>query len=405
MQSGKWFCLPVAAFVNTSDGRIEGLKTAVLWSRVGPYHLARLKGARECGVDVTGIEVASDDGVYEWEPAPGVSECVVTIFQGRGYDDVAAREIRAGVARTLDALGCKVVAVNGWSVPEARAAIAWRRAVAGRRAVLMSETKRDDGRRFWWTEWLKRRTVLRCDTALVGGWAQSAYLCELGMDSRRVFTGYDAVDNAYFADGAAAARSAAVHRRRDHELPECFFLACTRFLPRKNVDGLLRAYQQYRSHCEGIPWGLIVLGSGEEEPGLRQLERDLGLEGVQWPGFIQYDTLPTYYGLASAFIHPAKQEAWGLVVNEAAASGLPLLISRTVGARYELVEDKENGFLFDPDDNEDMAQKMLTFSGMDEAARQRMGVRSEEIVAAWSPRNFGEQLLRAAELAVSLPDR
>jgi len=269
----------------------------------------------------------------------------------------------------------------------------------------MSETKRDDGKRYWWSEWLKRRIVSRCDSALVGGRKQVEYLCELGMDRRRVFTGYDAVDNGHFADGAAAARDAAAHLRRTHGLPECYFLACTRFLARKNVDGLLRAYHWYRSLCDGAPWGLIVLGSGEEESRLRRLEGDLGIEGVHWPGFVQYDELPVYYGLASGFVHPAKQEAWGLVVNEAAASGLPLLVSQTVGARYELVEDGSNGFLFDPNDVDEMAQVMLELSGMDVQSRRRMGQRSESIVAAWSPRKFGEQLLRAAEVATSLPDR
>ena len=91
----------------------------------------------------------------------------------------------------------------------------------------------------------------------------------------------------------------------------------------------------------------MVLGSGVEETYLRRLAVEIRLKGVVWPGFVQYDMLPVYYGLASAFVHPAKSEPWGLVVNEAAASGLPLLVSRTVGAQYELVEDGRNGYLLD----------------------------------------------------------
>lgn len=351
-----------------------------------------------------GLQVTGDDAVYDWEPIVSGREGVTTVFAEQRYEQLASRAVRKDVIQALDDSGCDVVAVNGWSAPEARAAIAWRRIDPGRRVVLMSETKRDDGRRYWWTEWVKRRIVARCDTALVGGRKQVEYLCELGMERERVFTGYDAVDNDYFAAGAAAARNAVERLRRTHGLPECYFLACTRFLPRKNVDGLLRAYQRYRFLCGGVPWSLVVLGSGEEELRLRQLERDLGLDGVQWQGFIQYHELPVYYGLASAFIHPAKQEAWGLVVNEAAASGLPLLVSKTVGARYELVEGGGNGFLFDPHDVDDMARAMLKLAGLDKAARRKMGRRSEASVADWSPGNFGEQLRRAAELALSLPD-
>lgn len=393
-----------ACFVNVCNCRADGLKIAVLWSRWSPYHLARLKGARESGADVVGFEVASDDGVYEWEKVALSRDDVITVFPVRKYEEIAASEIRVGVNRALDASGCDVVAVNGWSMPEARAGIAWRRAARGRRAIVMSETKRDDGRRYWWKEWLKRRIVSRCDAALVGGRAQVEYLCTLGLERECVFTGYDAVDNAYFATGAGTARRDDAKLRRQHGLPQRYFLVCTRFLPRKNVDGLLRAYQRYRHECDAAPWDLVILGSGEEAARLQQLERDMDLDGVHWPGFVQYDELPIYYGLASAFVHPAKSEAWGLVVNEAAASELPLLVSWTVGARYELVYNGVNGYLFDPFDVEDIAQAMLKLSGLDEQARRRMGARSEAIVADWSPRNFGTQLMRAAELALSLPD-
>lgn len=352
-----------------------------------------------------GLEVAAEDKVYEWDRIARDPDDLATIFPNRKYEEITVSEMRAGVVRALDESGCNIVALNGWSVREARAALGWRRAARGRRAVLMSETKRDDGPRYWWKEWVKRRFVARCDTALVGGRVQADYLGQLGLDRDRIFTGYDAVDNAYFEAGAEVARRSAEELRRRYRLPDRYFLVCTRFLPRKNVDGLLQSYQRYRRGCEGQPWGLVILGSGAEADRLRQLERRLAIDQVLWAGFVQYQALPLFYGLASAFIHPAKSEPWGLVVNEAAASGLPLLVSRTVGARYELVEQGANGYLFDPFEVEDMAQAMTRLSRLDELARQRMGQRSAEIVAEWSPRNFGEQLMRAAEVAVTLPDR
>ena len=88
------------------------------------------------------------------------------------------------------------------------------------------------------------------------------------------------------------------------------------------------------------------------------LRQDI-LLGVIWAGFLQYQQLPRYYGLANAFIHPPKSEPWGLVVNEAAASSLPLLVSNTVGAGYELVRDGFNGFLFDPNSATDISEALL----------------------------------------------
>jgi glycosyltransferase involved in cell wall biosynthesis len=294
----------------------------------------------------------------------------------------------------LDRIGADVVAVNGWGMPEARSAIAWRRRRPGATAVLMSETKEDDGARMWWKEIAKGWLVRSCDAALVGGRLQGEYLQRLGFPADRVFKGYDVVDNEYFARAAAEARADASALRARLGLPERYFFACTRFLPRKNIAALLKAYAAYR-HGRPDPWGLVVAGSGEEEVALRRLASELALDDVCWPGFLQYGELPAHFAIAGAFVHPALSETWGLVVNEAAACGLPLLVSRTVGARYELVREGENGYLFDPASIVDMTSALRGISELPEEARAAMGRRSAAIVQEWGPRRFGEGLFSA----------
>ena len=52
---------------------------------------------------------------------------------------------------------------------------------------------------------------------------------------------------------------------------------------------------------------------------------------IHCPGFLQSEELVRYYAFASAFVHASISEPWGLVVNEAAACGLPLLVSDRAG--------------------------------------------------------------------------
>jgi 1,2-diacylglycerol 3-alpha-glucosyltransferase len=385
------------------------MKLAVIWMRFGAYHLARLRGLAACAVEagheVIGLEVASQDH-YAWEVIAGAEGFARrTLFGDRPYQALSAREIRAAVRAALGELKPDAVAVNGWSVPEARAAISWCRQ-RGVPAVLMSETKADDGAggRRWWKELLKSTLVRRCDAALVGGRQQAEYLAALGFPRERILLGYDAVDNAHFAEGAARARAEAARWRAEFGLPERYFFACTRFLPRKNIDGLLRAYAAYRSSCLGAgagpPWGLVIAGSGDEEIPLRALASELKLQGVHWAGFVQYDQLPRYFGLSEAFVHPAKAEPWGLVVNEAAASSLPLLIGRSIGAGYELVREGENGWRFDADRDEDITRTLLAVTALSDEQRAAFGARSREIVADWGPRRFGEGMLAAVKQAI-----
>ena len=70
--------------------------------------------------------------------------------------------------------------------------------------------------------------------------------------------------------------------------------------------------------------------------------------GVKIADWIQYEKLPIYYGLAKTFILPSTSEPWGLMVNEAMASGLPILISRQCGYITELCWRGINGYDFDP---------------------------------------------------------
>lgn len=181
-------------------------------------------------------------------------------------------------------------------------------------------------------------------------------------------------------------------------LPANYFFACTRFIARKNVDGLLRGYAIYRQAAGATAWGLVIAGSGEEKAAYDTLARELALEGVLWPGFVQYDDLPTYYGLASAFVHPAHAEAWGLVVNEALACGLPVIVSRSVGACGELVDHGGNGFLFDPTSPADLAARLAAVASLETGSRQAMQAAAVATAANWTPQRFATGLLAAAAL-------
>jgi glycosyltransferase involved in cell wall biosynthesis len=372
-------------------------RIAVMWARFGPYHFARLSAAAKQGkgsAEIVGIEVAENDADYDWAVVDAATNFKRhTLFPRRSYNALSARAISSSVMVALDDIKPDVLAVNGWSVPEAQGALAWC-ARRNRRAVVMSETKEDDSERLWWKEAIKRRRLSKFSAALVGGIKQKEYLLKLGMPKHRIFIGYDVVDNAHFEEGAERARKQASEIRNQLGLPQNYFFVCTRFLSRKNVDGLLFAYAAYRARYRA-PWGLVIAGSGVELTRLREIERSLGLEGVIWLGFLQYDQLPLYYGLAAAFIHPAKSEPWGLVLNEAAASRLPLIVSDRVGAGYELLKQGENGFLFDPYDLNSICQSLHRITECSEASRAKMGYRSSVIAKDWGPDFFGRGLLAA----------
>jgi len=120
--------------------------------------------------------------------------------------------------------------------------------------------------------------------------------------------------------------------------------------------------------------------------------------------FLQYQKLPTVYAHASCFmITSAKNEQWGLVVNEAMACGLPVLASSQCGCASSLLRDGENGFLLDPADEPGMARTMARFSSLSEQSQAGMGRRSEEIISDWSLERFAKSFVGAVDIASARP--
>jgi 1,2-diacylglycerol 3-alpha-glucosyltransferase len=378
---------------------LDPLRIAALFDMLGPYHVARIDAlARHA--DVLGLEVASRSGVYEWDR---VEEPVrferQTLFDVADSRQIPYPEIAQAVVPALTHFRPDVVLIPGWASRGALAALGW--CLARKTpAVAMSETTASDHVRASWKERLKRQ-ILGCFRAgLVGGEPQRAYLASLGMDEKTISLGYNAVDNAHFCEGAARARADATLRTR-LGTPEHFFLASARFIPIKNLIRLLEAFARFRQMRPETRTGLVLLGDGEQRRELEALRSRLNLKDFAvFPGFRQYNELPGYYGLAAAFIHISRIEPWGLVVNEAMAAGLPVVVSRQCGCADTLVRDGENGFVVPYDSIEVIAERLAQLD-IDDALRARMGARSQEIVAAWSPERFVQGACEAAAIALA----
>jgi glycosyltransferase involved in cell wall biosynthesis len=238
-------------------------------------------------------------------------------------------------------------------------------------------------------------------------------MVQLGMAPERISLGYDAVDNFYFANQAEGVRNHKLEIRTKHNLPENYFLASARFIEKKNLLRLLESYARYRELAGesqnlmriATIRDLVLLGDGPLRPELCRLISSLRLQHcVRLPGFIQYGELPVYYGLADAFIHASTTEQWGLVVNEAMASSLPVLVSSRCGCASDLVQEGRNGFTFDPYNGEQMAELMLRISASD-FPLSTLGSESQRIIASWGPARFASGVEAASNMAIRLGSR
>jgi 1,2-diacylglycerol 3-alpha-glucosyltransferase len=376
---------------------------AVVFHHIGPYHHARLNATAD-RLSVTGIEW-SGKGYDAWGTAAMPARYhKVSLFPEATNHSPGRAELRHALWSALEQTNPDVVAVNGWnnfgSVIAANCCL--RRRIP---MIVTSESSRQDEPRTWWKEAIKRRIVGLYSAALVGGQRHVEYLVELGMPRERVFTGYDVVDNDYFGRRTAEIRNAKFELRNKHGLPENYFLASARFIEKKNLPKLVGAYAEYRRQSgENAMWDLMLLGDGPLRETLNTQLSTLNLnEHVHLPGFKQYDELPVYYALANAFVHASTTEQWGLVVNEAIASGLPVIVSNRCGCAPELVNG--NGFTFDPTNEHELTARLLEMASLSDEERKHLGDNSFRIAANFAPERFGEGLERAASVAMGVPQK
>jgi len=370
------------------------ITTVIIFINYGPYHLARAKAlGEERGLTPVFIQLAKSIGSHPWRPTESYPEVSLKTLSELPFERSRYLELSRSLWKALDEINPAVVVTTSFRPFIMLSAARWAR-YNGKRAVFFYETTRWDRSRLRITEALKRWTIGRYyDAAFVGGKVHREYLAELGMSECRIWEPYDVVDNDHFANTAAAVRADLESWRARLRLPERYFLYVGRYAPEKNLVRLLEAYGLYRKRQPGS-WSLVLVGDGPERDRLQDFVASNRIEDVFLERFAQIEDLPAYYALAGCFVLASTVDPWGLVVNEAMASGLPVLVSKLCGSGFDLVEEGGNGFRFDPYDIRSMAELFVRMSSLDEDTRQRMGQLSRKIISRFTPRIWAENLAR-----------
>ena len=287
----------------------------------------------------------------------------------------------------------EVIICGGYNYAASWEALLWSRR---HRAdfVLWSESNGQDARAGRpWVESLKAYFLRHCDRFVVPGKAAFAYLKSLGSSDASILIAPNAVDNALFASKAEAARLQATEIREKLKLPPRFILFVGRLVPEKGVFDLLDAYAKLESGVRSNV-GLVFAGDGisREELVHRAKEIDSGV--VCFPGFVQRENLPALYAPQKLSVLPTHSDTWGLVVNEAMACGLPIIVSNVAGCSSDLVENGWNGYVVPARDPGKLSAAIDSLVGQLELTK-KMNARSLERIRNYSPEACADGLAAA----------
>ena len=154
----------------------------------------------------------------------------------------------------------------------------------------------------------------------------------------------------------------------------------------KGIDMLVNIFLQIKKELKN-DWRLVIAGSGTLETSIP------GSPDIENVGFKTQKELTALMGDSGAFCLPSLWEPWGVVIHEAAAAGLPLLLSDECGAAEAFLEEDENGFIFKAGDENRLKENLIKLFEFSDKSLYRMAEKSYKLSHKITPQLSAETLM------------
>lgn len=304
-------------------------RVALVHEILSPYREPLFQAlAAEPSLDFTVVHVARTEPRRDWEADFGDVAYPwrrVRAVRLHARRSLAIRLIPQGLGRALDEIDAEVVVVPGYGTASSLAALAWAR--RRRRGVVMW-SEGAIHRSAPAVERLKQAFIKACQSYVVPGDMAREHLGELGADPSAIHVAPNCIDLNLFTPSTEPSHSV----RR---------FVCVARLDRLKglaaaIEGLDRADPEREAE-------LLLVGGGPDRARLEPLAARLAVR-VAFTGSVQYREVPCRLRSADAFVFPTQRDVWGFALQEAAATGLPLVSSVYAGATRELVVDGVTGW-------------------------------------------------------------
>ena len=248
----------------------------------------------------------------------------------------------------------------------------------------------------WFKQLYLRRWLSRYDSWHPVGSLAREYLENIAANKRPVFLFPYNVDVDWFAEESAN-HARLVELRHEYGIQEddLVVLGIVKWHEREDPLTLVRAFEQALEKQPNMK--LTLVGDGPLKQAVMQASTPIS-QACIFPGFVPYSRLPHWYGLADIFVHPAVHESWGVSMQEAIASEVPVIMTENVGSGFDLLKPFDAGRFFPEGDHAALAGHIQQLAESPEL-RSEMSGRASQSLADWCY----EQSIASLQIAMECP--
>ncbi len=244
--------------------------------------------------------------------------------------------------------------------------------------------------------------VIRTASSFIASGTQARkYLISLGATPKKIFVGYSPIDVEYFQKRAFLSLSKRNAIRRKMGVPKTakIILFVGQLIVRKGIYDLIDSFASIATSEPNA--FLVFIGYGPELGNLKDLVSKLNIQNrVIFINFVPNEELPRYYTASDIFVLPSYEETWGIVVNEAMACGLPVVVNEHVGSSHDLVRDGISGIVFKSGKTEELTRglRILLDNGV---LRQKFSKNAKQIIRSFDLENLKAAMIKAIVYVLS----
>jgi len=344
----------------------------------------------EKDIDFYAIELFGKGSPYSFDTYENKEQWWTCLFPDKSYDEISINLIKETFLSKLDEINPDVVIAGSIVFFAGALGLRWAKN-NHKKFIMFDDAKPSQIKRNFVVQWVKDLITRQID----GLWLPSkdydeAYSMFIDKDTL-LFYGYNCIDNNLFKF------------KENRSMDFTSIICVARLVPIKNIDYLLKAWKLIEKRRPN--YRLVIIGDGPEFVNLNELTLNMGLKTIVFLGAVNNSDIPTYFYNSSAFVLPSLSESWGLVVNEAMASGLPLLISNKINAANTLLKEDVNGYGFEPSNVKCIAEKIIKFIDLDIEDKRKMSQNSTKIINTMDYENMGKELVSALGRAEKMENK